>query len=129
MCDAKEVLAVGGGGNVYAFYIGMAVVAVLRRRRKVVVAAAGESEGNYEGNGVTGFSPSFVLKKMSKRIVLVIYRGVGIWLDERKTLTYIRPMENGKLENFSFSFFIFGSTFHFLKVTNFSDQDLVNKIN
>jgi hypothetical protein len=113
MCDAKEVLAVGGGGNVYAFYIGMAVVAVLRRRRKVVVAAAGESEGNYEGNGVTGFSPSFVLKKMSKRIVLVIYRGLGIWLDERKTLTYNRPMENGKLENFSFSFFIFGSTFHF----------------
>jgi hypothetical protein len=43
MCDAKEVLAVGGGGNVYAFYIGVAVVAVLRRRGEVVVvAAAGE---------------------------------------------------------------------------------------
>jgi len=39
---AKEVLAVGGGGNVYAFYMGVVVMVVGRSR--VVVAAAGESE-------------------------------------------------------------------------------------
>jgi len=42
VCGAKEVLAVGGGGNVYAFYMGVVVMVVVRSR--VVVVAAGESE-------------------------------------------------------------------------------------